>query len=77
MANSMAVRQFYNLASGREKPHTPRNPIQVNEVLERELYCLKCMDVTRFDVVSGMDQGGNRWQIATCRSCGAQYEDRE
>lgn len=64
--NSLAVRQFADVAFGWLPVHTPITPFRVSEVVSEQRYCLGCFGVRNFDVVKGV--AGE--VAAFCRCCG-------
>jgi hypothetical protein len=71
MRNSAATRQFLAFARGDLKIQRPRNPIRVERVIAREMYCMQCLGIRWFDVAEGIDESGARYQFSICRRCEA------
>jgi len=62
---SLAMRQFWAMATGEIPVHKPCNPWRVAMVRVEELYCLGCCGVRWHDVVIGDSRS-----LSFCRCCG-------
>lgn len=65
--NSLAVRQFVELARGERRVCKPANQVHVITLAPVEFFCLHCFDVRWFDI--GFD-AHNRIVLSRCRTCG-------
>jgi hypothetical protein len=75
-SNSLAVRQFCDIAFGWMPVHAPNQPFRVETVTTEERYCLACCGVRHFDVVRGVSTGSTIGQVAAiCRCCGAEVRN--
>jgi len=76
--NSLAVRQFLELARGERRVQKPRNGFRTQAVKAEERYCLGCYGVRRHDAwyglrkaeVKGMGLMEFGFSMAWCRCCG-------
>lgn len=71
MSTSLAVSQFFDLATGRRLVRRPANGFRVAAVLPEERVCLTCHGARTFDVVyaRAVRNGRQVEVLRRCRSC--------
>lgn len=70
IGTSLAVRQFFAIASGRVAVHRPVSEFRVVKAEAEECYCLYCFGIFWHDMLRGAVR-----TVRVCRVCGLGVEE--